>query len=60
MALAPRRVVDGALWLAYADAARIVPRSWVFPATRALGLVYVLVAVRGRTDGSALADPDAG
>lgn len=45
--LAPRRYLDAAMRIAYEDAERIEPKPWVVPFTRLLGLVYVLVALRG-------------
>ncbi len=45
--LTPDRLVDWGLWVAYEDADTVKVRSWVVPATRILGIVYVLVAVFG-------------
>ena len=60
MILTPGRVVDGAIRLAYADADRISLRSWVVPVTRALGVVYVLTAIRALVGRGAHSEGTAG
>ncbi|MFB6179321.1 MAG: hypothetical protein ABEI77_06310 [Halorientalis sp.] len=62
--LAPERYLSTGLKIAYKNADAIEVRSWVIPFTRIMGLVYVLVAVRGlsrskRTDEQAPQPVDA-
>ena len=51
--VAPRRFVEFGTRLAHDDAEACKWKPWVVPATRVLGLAYVLVALRelGRRDG---------
>lgn len=47
-ALFPRQYLAFGAGLAYVDASTCRWKSWVVPMTRALGIVYVLAALRGR------------
>lgn len=52
MLLAPGLTLDAALRLVYADSETIEVAPWVVPATRAIGLVYVLVGIRSCRTGT--------
>ena len=45
----PEAVLDAALRTAYENADEIEPKPWVVPATRVLGLCYVLIAIWPRS-----------
>lgn len=45
MALVPRTAVESGLALAYENAADLALKSWVVPATRLLGVLYLIVVV---------------
>ncbi len=47
-ALFPRRYVDVGARLAYVDPDRCEWKPWVVPATRVMGVAYVLLALRAR------------
>jgi len=46
MVVAPRRYLDWGLSVAYENPADIRVKSWVLPVTRAIGVVYVLAALK--------------
>lgn len=55
--LAPQRYLEWGLSIVYENPEDVEVRSWVVPFTRALGAVYLLIALRGllgrnRADGS--------
>lgn len=49
--VSPRRYLDAATTLAYADADACEWKPWVYRATRLTGLLYVLLALRERRRG---------
>lgn len=45
--IAPRRYLEWGLSIAYENPEDVEVRSWVLPFTRALGAIYLLIALRG-------------
>ncbi|MFC6719688.1 hypothetical protein ACFQGT_13125 [Natrialbaceae archaeon GCM10025810] len=56
MALAPRSALEFGLRIAYENPENLEVRSWVGPATRLIGAVYLAVALFSGRAGSATAD----